>query len=103
MRVYLGAALLAGAIIWSAAPADACPNCRTILSENEAVQERSPEQEQAIAIARGFSWSVLVMLAVPYMLVGGMGAGLWYAMRKPQRGKPSANVTIDTGPPDRAG
>lgn len=61
-RFALAAALLA-------APASACPLCS---EENEARQE-----ETGVNVAMGFSFSVLVMLALPMMMVGGLGYALY--------------------------
>jgi len=63
----LGAAFLASAVL--IAPASACPLCS---EENEA-----KERETGVNVAMGFSVSVLVLLAVPMSLVGGLGYALY--------------------------
>lgn len=68
-RLHLGAACLLLAAALFAVPAAACPLCS---EENEARQE-----ETGVNVAMGFSVSVLVMLALPMMMVGGLGYALY--------------------------
>lgn len=54
--------------------ATACPNCK------EAV---SAQPSEAAGMARGYNWSVLVMLAVPFTL---LGTGSMMVVRAARRG-----------------
>jgi heme/copper-type cytochrome/quinol oxidase subunit 2 len=59
----LAVALLAGAA-W------ACDSCKNAVSQNGA------------SLARGFYWSILVMVATPFTIVGGVGAVLLWLYRR---------------------
>ena len=55
-------------------PAAACPNCK------EAV---SAQPSEVAGMARGYNWSVLLMLAVPFTL---LGTGTLMVVRAAKRG-----------------
>lgn len=57
-----------------AAPAAACPNCK------EAV---AAQPSEVASMARGYNWSVLVMLAVPFTM---LGTGTLMVVRAARRG-----------------
>ncbi|MDG3006609.1 hypothetical protein [Paludisphaera mucosa] len=58
-------ALATALLVPAPAPALACPNCKEALADQPA---------DAARLADGFSWSILVMLGVPFSLlsVGGL-------------------------------
>jgi hypothetical protein len=56
------------------APARACPNCK------EAV---AAQPSEVASMARGYNWSVLLMLAVPFTL---LGTGTLMVVRAAKRG-----------------
>ena len=53
-----------------------CPNCK------DAVAGADPD---AMNVARGYFYSILIMLAMPFALVGSFGAYVWREMRRQQR------------------
>lgn len=57
------------AALWVVEPAGACPNCK---EETQVKQE-----ESGIAVAAGYSLSVVFMLGVPFAMVGGFGYALY--------------------------
>jgi hypothetical protein len=57
-----------------AAPANSCPNCK------EAV---SAQPSEVAGMAQGYNWSVLLMLAVPFTL---LGTGTLMVVRAARRG-----------------
>lgn len=58
-----------------------CPNCK------DAVNTTDPE---GLNVARGYFYSILLMLAMPLTLVSSFGAYVWREMRRQQRqGQPS--------------
>jgi hypothetical protein len=57
-----------------AGPASACPNCK------EAV---SAQPSEAAGMAEGYNWSVLLMLAVPFTM---LGTGSLMVVRAARRG-----------------
>lgn len=75
MRMRTGAALVA----WGSAAgaglvplaAQACAVCW--------IGAGSPEQD---ALARGFYWGVLFLMAMPFAVVASIGGWLWYAHRR---------------------
>ena len=53
-----------------------CPNCK------DAVNTSDPE---GLNLARGYFYSILLMLAMPFTLVGSFGCYVWREMRRQQR------------------
>ena len=60
------------------ATADAfgCPNCK------DAVDTSDPD---GLNLARGYFYSILLMLAMPFTLVGSFGCYVWREMRRQER------------------
>ena len=50
-----------------------CPNCK------DAVDTSDPD---GLNVARGYFYSILLMLAMPFTLVGSFGAYVWREMRR---------------------
>jgi heme/copper-type cytochrome/quinol oxidase subunit 2 len=67
--------LLIAAVMAVVAGAEAlgCPNCK------DAVNTSDPE---GLNVARGYFYSILLMLAMPFTLVGSFGAYVWREMRR---------------------
>lgn len=57
----------------AAADAFGCPNCK------DAVDTSDPD---GLNVARGYFYSILLMLAMPFTLVGSFGAYVWREMRR---------------------
>jgi hypothetical protein len=55
------------------ADACACPNCK------DAVNTSDPD---GLNLARGYFYSILLMLAMPFTLAGSFGAYVWREMRR---------------------
>lgn len=53
-----------------------CPNCKDGFSSSD---------PDAVNVARGYFYSILLMLAMPFTLAGTFGAYVWREMRKQQR------------------
>ena len=53
-----------------------CPNCK------DAVNTSDPD---GLNLARGYFYSILLMLAMPFTLIGSFGCYVWREMRKQQR------------------
>jgi hypothetical protein len=53
-----------------------CPNCKDAVAAND------PE---SLNVARGYFYSILIMLAMPFTLVGSFGAYVWREMRRQKR------------------
>lgn len=64
----------------------ACPMCGDIL-------ERGKDAVKAFRFSSGIAWSILLMLAVPYLLVGGTIFVIWknYQNKKKQNNHVSKN------------
>lgn len=78
MRKYHAVIGLGVAIVVLLAAADAfgCPNCK------DGVNTSDP---QGLNIARGYFYSILLMLAMPFTLAGSFGAYVWREMRRQKR------------------
>jgi len=67
------AAGVAVAVVLGAADAFGCPTCK------DAVNTSDPE---GLNVARGYFYSILLMLAMPFTLAGSFGAYVWREMRR---------------------
>ena len=77
-RTHLAACLaFTAALLVTALTADACPSCKDAVagSDGKVAAETS-------RLGRGFSYSVLFMMSVPFVLVGGFGTACYLHMRK---------------------
>ncbi|MFM8734482.1 MAG: hypothetical protein ACKOC8_04725 [Pirellulales bacterium] len=79
-RSWVGAGVAVAACVLLAADAWGCPNCK------DAVNTSDPE---GLNIARGYFYSILLMLAMPFTLAGTFGAYVWREMRR-QRAREAA-------------
>ncbi len=79
-RARWAACLVIAAGVLLAADAWGCPNCK------DAVNTSDPD---GLNIARGYFYSILLMLAMPFTLVGTFGAYVWREMRR-QRAREAA-------------
>jgi hypothetical protein len=76
-----------------AGTARACPGCR------EAVKEKSDQHasvREKADPAAGFSWSIYLMITVPYATLGVLGFSFWRAMKKHQRSLDMAATSCDS-------
>jgi hypothetical protein len=71
-------------ICLAAAEALGCPNCKDGFASSD---------PDAVNIARGYFYSILLMLAMPFTLAGTFGAYVWREMRKQQRSQPQDQST----------
>lgn len=67
------APLVAVVAVLTAADALGCPNCK------DAVDTSDPD---GLNVARGYFYSILLMLAMPFTLAGSFGAYVWREMRR---------------------
>ncbi len=74
IRPLATACLLVAA--FAAAEALGCPNCKDGIAAND------PE---GMNLARGYFYSILLMLAMPFTLVSSFGVYVWREMRRQQR------------------
>ncbi|MFM2097146.1 MAG: hypothetical protein RIS70_4270 [Planctomycetota bacterium] len=51
----------------------ACPNCKDALSQNDPARS---------GLARGFFWSIMLMLATPLLITVGLGSYFYLLVRK---------------------
>jgi hypothetical protein len=66
-------ALAAVAIMWAVSDAAwACPTCREGLADNPAGQ----------SLARGFYYSILFMMSMPFLILGTLGTVAYRSVRK---------------------
>ncbi|MFM7108473.1 MAG: hypothetical protein ACKOZU_07735 [Planctomycetaceae bacterium] len=73
-RPILAVALLVALV--AAADALGCPNCK------DAVDTSDPE---GLNLARGYFYSILLMLAMPFTLAGSFGCYVWRETRRQRR------------------
>jgi len=76
MKSRTGIFFIAVGLAVMAAEAFGCPNCK------DAVAGSDPE---GMNLARGYFYSILIMLAMPFTLVGSFGAYVWREMRRQRR------------------
>lgn len=73
----------------TARDASACPTCK------DGVAESDPEGTN---VARGYFYSILIMLAMPFTLAGTFGAYVWREMRRQERERGTAFQSPTPGP-----
>lgn len=74
MLKLLRIAMLAMAlVVVASSTASACPGCKEATSE------------QSLNLARGFSYSILLMMPLPFIMVGSFGGYVYYVVRKRER------------------
>ena len=73
-RFTIGVAALV--VLLLAADAVGCPNCK------DAVNTSDPD---GLNLARGYFYSILLMLAMPFTLAGSFGCYVWREMRRQRR------------------
>lgn len=72
-----------------------CPTCK------DGVAESDPE---GMNVARGYFYSILIMLAMPFTLAGTFGAYVWREMRKQERQRTDAgSLSVVPAPNASAG
>jgi hypothetical protein len=75
-RIVVSVAVVCAALV--AAEALGCPNCK------DAVNTSDPD---GLNLARGYFYSILIMLAMPLTLVGSFGCYVWREMRRQERAR----------------
>jgi hypothetical protein len=81
-RLSVSPVLLAAAlVVLLMGVAVACPNCK------DGVDTSDPD---GLNVARGYFFSILLMLAMPFTLVGSFGCYVWREMRRQQRAEAAA-------------
>ncbi len=65
-------------LVFIAGEAVGCPTCK------DGVAESDPE---GMNLARGYFYSILIMLAMPFTLAGSFGAYVWREMRRQERAR----------------
>lgn len=67
------ALLVVAIVLVAAGDAMACPTCKDGLAENDAASQ---------AQARGFFYSILFMMAMPFVIIGTFGGAAYYSIRR---------------------
>ena len=78
--VLLAMPILLAMAVLTAGDALGCPNCKDAMSDGD------PE---GMNLARGYFYSILIMLAMPLTLVSSFGAYVWREMRRQKRAETS--------------
>jgi hypothetical protein len=85
-RRFLTAAASLALVVSTQAAVWACPGCKEATSD------------QSLNLAKGFSYSILFMMPIPFIIVGGFGGYVYYTMKRrdarqagPVKGAPPAN------------
>jgi hypothetical protein len=73
-RRHLSVAAMLVVMLSIATAAQACPACKQALASTENTAAGNPIQ--------GFMWSILFMMSMPFLLLGGFGTYLWYIVRR---------------------
>ena len=92
-RVPFGRAALAAVVVAACVGAGAealgCPTCK------DAVNTADPE---GLNVARGYFYSILLMLAMPFTLVSSFGIYVWREMRRQRLAAPEHDDAPAIGP-----
>ena len=71
-RVVLALMVLA-MVLLTAADIMACPTCKDGIAESDPTSE---------ALARGYFYSILFMMAMPFVIIGTFGGAAYYSIRR---------------------
>ena len=74
VAALLIAVLSIATVLSIASVAQACPACKQALASTEHARSGDPIQ--------GVMWSILFMMSMPFLLLGGFGTYLWYIVRR---------------------
>jgi hypothetical protein len=87
--LFVLVAMLAVVLAATAGEALGCPNCK------DAVDTSDPD---GLNVARGYFYSILIMLAMPFTLAGTFGAYVWREMRRQRAGAPGVPADLPERP-----
>jgi hypothetical protein len=76
LLVWLAATGAVAVSLAVASVAQACPSCKYALANHDPAQGD---------VVRGFFWSILFMLSMPFAIVGGLGSYAWFLVRRAKR------------------
>ncbi|RLS30060.1 MAG: hypothetical protein DWH79_11120 [Planctomycetota bacterium] len=79
VRVLLTVIVVVGLL--AASDAFGCPTCK------DGIADGDPE---GVSLARGYFYSILIMLAMPFTLAGSFGAYVWREMRRQRLQSPES-------------
>ena len=71
--VLVAAILVAGVVFMCPAAVEACPTCKDGISEN------------SLNLVRGFGWSIIFMMSMPFLILGGLGSYFYLEVRRARR------------------
>ena len=77
MRIPLLPILLVVCLLVVVGVAEACPGCKDALAENDPDQAR---------VVRGYFWSILFMMGMPFAIFGTIGTYLYLEVRRARAG-----------------
>jgi hypothetical protein len=84
LRAAFSGCLVALALLAAPAPADACPTCKDAIAQND------PQHQ---ALVRGYFYSILFMMSMPFIVVGSFGGMAYLSIR-------GARKRLDGAPPE---
>jgi hypothetical protein len=67
----------------------ACPTCKESLAQNDPARAN---------VVRGYFWSIIFMMSMPYLILGGLGAMFWWQVRKAKMEKRRSAPSIADKP-----
>ena len=83
-RIVLIVALL---LLFAGPVAEACPGCKDALSENDPQHAR---------MVRGYFWSILFMMAMPFTIAGTFGTFFYLEVRRKRLAQQAAAPTVES-------
>jgi hypothetical protein len=83
------AALIAMVVLQTAVWA--CPTCKESLAQNDPARAN---------VVRGYFWSIIFMMSMPYLILGSLGAMFWWQVRKARIEKSRSPKAVTGAPPD---
>ena len=65
-----------------AAAAEACPTCKDTLAHSG----------DGASVARGYAWSIMFMMSMPFLILSGLGSYFYYEVRRARLMNPTAEM-----------
>ena len=88
-------------------PVSACPNCKVAYDKKDATKSEGDgnlaEAENRFKrqrIGKGYNWSIILMMPLPFLLLAGLGGMLYWQVRKHA---PDLDSGLSSGPEQSTG
>ncbi len=83
-RRYAAPALVVLGVVLCASPLLACPNCKDAIASGP----------NSMNLVRGYFWSIVFMMSMPFLILGGLGSYFYFEVRRARRANPAGSLSL---------